>query len=109
MDIHKLEEIGINPGDVLEQMGEEAYLSQLKSFIGSYEFMRLGQAVSRGQWQTAMMSLRRMEQQMDALGLENMKRQMPQLRKSIMSKNRAQARNVLALLTQKRVQLLNMF
>ncbi|MDC7286733.1 hypothetical protein NXH76_02865 [Blautia schinkii] len=109
MDIHKLEEIGINPGDALEQMGEEAYLSQLKSFIGGYEFMRLGQAVSRGQWQTAMMILRRMEQKMNGLGLENMKRQMPQLRKSIMSKNRAQARNALALLVQKRVQLLKLF
>lgn len=109
MDLERLEILGINPHHAVARMGEEAYLSQLKSFIGSYEFMRLGQTVSRGQWQNAMMILRRMEQKTDELGLEHMQGQMPQLRKAIMSKSRAQAQNALALLTRKRVRLLNLF
>ena len=75
-------------------------------FLKSFIFMRLGQAISKGNWQGARMTFKKMENEINRLGLERMKSQLPGLRMAIFSKNKVQAKNALALLVAKRVQLL---
>lgn len=90
--------------EMKEEMKEET--KELEKFLKSYDFMRIGQSVSRGQWPAAMMALRRMEQEMRRLGLDGMLRQTTQLRAAIAERNEIRAKNALALLIQKRVQML---
>ena len=79
-------------------MNEEAI-----QFIKGYDFMRLGQAINRHQWQTAAMTIRRMEQQAQKPGLESFARPFAGLRQAIMCRNEAEAKQILAMVTAKRV------
>lgn len=51
-----------------------------KEFIHSFEFMRLGQAIHRGQWQSAAMILRRLEQKAKMVEFHEFDRQFLGLR-----------------------------
>lgn len=102
----KLEQIGIRASEGVEQFGEELYLKELEQFVRGQDFLRLGQAVTRGQWSAAMMTMRRIGQTMERLKMQSMKKFLPQLQNTFARKNTAQAKNVLALLTQKRVQII---
>nr|WP_317378196.1 hypothetical protein [uncultured Faecalimonas sp.] len=106
VQIQKLEQIGICVSEGVEQYGEESYFQELEQFVRGQEFLRLGQAVTRGQWPAAMMAMRRIGQTMDRLKMKSMKKFLPQLQNAFARKNAAQAKNVLALLTQRRVQIL---
>ena len=80
---------------------------EIEDFLKSYMFMRLGQAVSHGNWQVAMMTFKKMEKEINRLDLKPMKSQLPGMRMAIASKNKVQAKNMLALLVAKRVQMLH--
>ena len=79
---------------------------ELEGFLKSFDFMKLGQAINRGQWEVAMMTVSRMERNGRRLGLEGMSRNLHELRNAILAKNAAAAKNLLAMVVQKRVQML---
>lgn len=98
--------LGVQAQTCAEALGREPYQKELEAFLHSYDFMRIGQAVTKEQWPSAMMTLRRMEQVTRRLGLDGMTRQCGQLRAALNERSKERAKNALALLTQKRVQLL---
>lgn len=75
-------------------------------FIKSYDFLRLGQAVSRHQWQSAAMTIRRMEQQAKKPGLEQFARPFAGIRQAVMRKDEREAKQILAGVVARRVKLL---
>lgn len=75
-------------------------------FIKGYDFMRLGQAISHQQWQAAAMTIRRMEMQAKKPELEGFARQFAGIRQAIMRKDEHEAKQILALVTAKRVAML---
>lgn len=102
----KLEKLGIEVENGVDELGEEAYLLELSAFVKSMDFMKIGRAVSAKQWAVAMMTLRRMMQKGKELKLKNMEMLFLRLRKEIGEKNVVSVKNTLALLTQKRVQII---
>lgn len=94
-----------------EKLTEEEtkiYITDLTQFLKSLDFMKLGQAVSHDRWESAAMIIRRMDSQAKALGLVCMERPFTGLRQSVNRKNMADAKQILAGVISKRVQLLKM-
>ena len=81
-------------------------IKKLEQFVRGQEFLRLGQTVTRGQWSAARMTMQRIGQTMERLRMQSMKKFLPQLQNTFARKNTAQAKNVLALMTQRRVQII---
>lgn len=104
--IEKLEKLGIEVEKGIDELGEEAYLLELSAFVKSTDFMKIGRAVSAKQWPLAMMTLRRMMQKGKELNIKNMEMLFLRLGKCIGEKNMIAVKNTLALLTQKRVQII---
>lgn len=75
-------------------------------FIKGYDFLRLGQAISHHQWQSAAMTVRRMEMQAKKPGLEGFVRPFAGIRQAIMRKDEREAKQILAQVTAKRVKML---
>ena len=92
-------ETGTEIGDAEEQRKE------ILIFLESYEFMKLGQAVNRGQWDSAMMTLRRMEQKVKKLEIREFEQSMKGLRLAVSGRNVLQAKQILAMLVDKRVRM----
>ena len=78
----------------------------VKQFIKGYDFLRLGQTISHHQWQAAAMTIRRMEMQAKKPELETFARQFAGIRQAIMRKDEREAKQILALVTAKRVRML---
>ena len=83
----------------------EQYEAQLRKFIGGYDFMRLGQAIQNGRWESAMMSIRRMSMQAEKLGLTCFERQFTGLRQNIARKDAQETKNILSLVVVKRIRI----
>ena len=79
------------------------------AFLKGYDFMRLGQAIAHGQWQSAAMAVRRMEMKAKELEMGEFARSLGNLRLIIMRKEEVQAKQILSMITAKRVQLLNRY
>ena len=75
-------------------------------FLRSSDFMKLGQALNHRNWQIAMLTLQRMQREAKEAGLEIFERQFGNLRQCIISRQDKQAKDILALVTAKRAQLL---
>ncbi len=102
----KLRSCGINIMKGQENYGTE-YISELKKFINGYDFMRLGQAVNGGRWESAMMACRRMSMTAEKLGLDCFSRQFQGLRQNIARKSEVEVKNILSLMIRKRIQIQN--
>ena len=89
----KLEQLGIQVQGGIENLGEETYFQELNTFIKGMDFMKIGQAASRKQWSSAMMTLRRMTQKGNELGMKNMEMLFLRLRKEIGEKNIVAVKN----------------
>lgn len=94
--------------DSMTEEEVQNYLTDLAQFLKSLDFMKLGQAVNHNRWESAAMIVRRMDSQSKKLGLVCMERPFTGLRQSINRKNAADAKQILAGLISKRVQLLKM-
>ncbi|MBQ4523749.1 MAG: NUDIX domain-containing protein [Lachnospiraceae bacterium] len=110
----RLDNIIQNNEEVQKEMWtirDTKFLKWLKSrqdeFFKSLDFMKLGQAINRGQWQTAAMIERRMEKNAKDSGITGLQQQFTLLRQCINRKNVNEAKQVLALLVSKRVKYLN--
>lgn len=94
----------VNVDKGIENYGEE-YEEQLKKFINGYDFMRLGQAVNNGRFESAAMCVRRMSMEAEKLGLDCFQRQFTGLRQNIARKDTMEVKNILSLVVVKRIQL----
>ena len=83
------------------------YLTEVSGFLESYDFMKLGQAIRKEQWNSVMMILRRMDQTLKRLEIVSFGKQIQGLRLAASAREVIQAKQILALLVAKRVQLLN--
>lgn len=68
--------------------------------------MKAGQAINRGQWKIALMTVGRLERESRRPGLEAMNRNLKELRNAVLAQNTGAAKNLLALVVQKRVHML---
>ncbi|MBR4086003.1 MAG: hypothetical protein IKK33_17150 [Lachnospiraceae bacterium] len=94
----------VNVDKGIENFGEE-YEEQLRRFINGYDFMRLGQAVNSGRFESAAMCVRRMSIEAEKLGLECFQRQFTGLRQNIARKDGLEVKNILSLVIVKRIQI----
>jgi len=76
------------------------------SFLESYDFMKLGQAINRGQWNSAMMILQRLDRSVQELEISVMVQPLKGIRLAILGRNTIQAKQALSLLVGKRVALI---
>lgn len=86
---------------------EALFLEDVKAFIHSYEFMQLGQAVNRKQWQAAGMKIQKMSAKAKKLGMISWQNQFTGMKQNIARKNDREALQILSLITTKRVKVLN--
>ena len=84
-------------------------LEKKRTFIYSLDFMRLGQAINRGQWQSAAMTLQRMSRNAKDAEITDFDRQFAGIRQCINRKNANEAKQILALVIAKRVKMMNEF
>ena len=87
---------------------ESLFVEDVRSFIRSYEFMQLGQAINRKQWQAAGMKIQKMSAKAKKLGMTGWENQFMGMKQNIARKNDQEALQILALMTTKRVKLLNL-
>ena len=78
-------------------------------FIKSMDFMRIGQAVSHGKWQSAHMALQRLMQKATECDCRDFDRQFAGLKYAIQRKDIGEARQILSLIVNKRAQFWNAF
>ena len=83
------------------------YTEEQLKFLKSLDFMRLGQAINQNQWQSAAMIVRRLGQTATAVGFADFERQFTGLRQCINRKNTYEAKQILALVVNKRAKYLN--
>ena len=103
----KLEQLGVQVQEGIEKLGEETYFMELNTFIKGMDFMRIGQAASRRQWSSAMMTLRRMtKKEKQELEIKKYGNAFYPSEKRNRREKYCGVKNTLALLTQKRVQII---
>ena len=102
--MEELERININVQIGKDNYGDE-YLYELQKFIKSLDFMRLGQAVNAGRFESAMMTIRRMTASAEKLGLVCFERQFIGIRQNIARKDAGEVKNILSLVIRKRIQI----
>lgn len=100
----KLVSLKVNVDKGIENYKEE-YEEQLNKFINGYDFMRLGQAVNSGRFESAAMCVRRMSMEAEKLGLECFQRSFTGLRQNIARKDSMEVKNILSLVIVKRIQI----
>ncbi len=79
---------------------------KVNKFLRSYDFMRLGQAINHGQWQSAAMNIQRMTKMAKELEIAELERPFTGLRQSINRKDLESAKQALAVVINKRVKML---
>ena len=79
------EEAKVIREDYQEQ--EYGFLEDVKTFIHSYEFMQLGQAVNRKQWQAAGMKIQKMSAKAKKMGMTGWGNQFMGMKQNIAHKN----------------------
>lgn len=102
--IDKLLRLKINVDKGLDSYGE-SYAEQLKKFICGYDFMKLGQAINGGRWESAAMCARRMSIEAEKLGLDCFQRQFQGIRQNIARKDSQEVKSILSLVIAKRIQI----
>ena len=83
------------------------YTKEQIDFLKSLDFMKLGQAINRGQWQSAAMTIRRMDLKVKETGLEEFDRNFTGIRQCINRRDMQEAKQILAVVINKRARHLN--
>lgn len=111
MNIKELDALGIdfpssNYQDSMDKNIEATYLTALIRFLKGQDFMKVGQAIHRQHWEAAYMTVRRLEMCAKELGFKSLERNWIGLKQAIQRKNTEEAKQILTLIINKRVQLL---
>lgn len=80
---------------------------RVEEFLKSKDFMRLENQINKGQWQSAIMTITRMQRKVLELDFHDFDRNLLMLRQCVMKKELVSAKNALAIIMSKRVALLN--
>ena len=83
------------------------YNKEQIEFLKSLDFMRLGQAINRGQWQAAAMTIRRLDMKAKEAGMNEFERNFTGIRQCINRKDGSEAKQILAVIVNKRAKYLN--
>lgn len=83
------------------------YTEEQLSFLKASDFMKLGQAINHQQWQSAAMIVRRLDMRAKEVGFEDFVRQITGLRQCINRKDAYEAKQILAIVVNKRAKWLN--
>ncbi len=83
------------------------YTKEQIEFLKSLDFMRLGQAINREQWQPAAMTIRRMDMKAKEVGLTEFERNFTGIRQCINRKEGNEAKQILAVVINRRAKYLN--
>ena len=75
--------------------------------LKSTDFLRLGQNISHGNWNGAGMTLVRLQKNCSEVGLDSFDRNFVSLKQCIIRKETTNAKDVMAIVTNKRVALIN--
>ena len=84
-----------------------SYSKEQIEFLKSLDFMRLGQAINREQWQSATMIIRRMDMKVKEVGFDDFERNFTGIRQCINRKDGQEAKQILAVVINKRAKYLN--
>ena len=76
-------------------------------FLKCLDFMRLGQALNREQWQAAAMTIRRLDMKAKEVGLTDFERNFTGIRQCINRKEGNEAKQILAVVINRRAKYLN--
>lgn len=101
----KLAGLGLDVEQGVSVCGEQKYLEELHAFLTCFDFLKLGQNVSRGQWQSALMTARRLDGEAQRLGLVCFRRWFAGLKGAIGRRDARESKQILTQVTQRRVQL----
>lgn len=82
------------------------FTQQQCDYINSLDFMKLGQAINHEQWQAAAMIVRRMDMKAKEVEIDGFERQYTGIRQYINRKDKVQAKQVLSIVINKRVQIM---
>lgn len=83
------------------------YTKEQIKFLKSLDFMKLGQAINRGQWQSAAMTIRRLDMKAKEVDMQEFERNFTGIRQSINRKDGTEAKQILAVVVNKRAKHLN--
>ena len=84
-----------------------SYTKEQIVFLKSLDFMKLGQAINRGQWQSAAMTIRRLDMKAKEVGMNDFERNFTGIRQCINRKDGNEAKQILALVINRRAKYLN--
>ena len=83
------------------------YTKEQIDFFKSLDFMKLGQAINRGQWQAAAMTIRRLDMKAKEAGMNDFERNFTGICQCINRKDGNEAKQILAVVINKRAKHLN--
>lgn len=83
------------------------YTKEQIEFLKSLDFMKLGQAIHRGQWQSAAMTIRRLDMKAKETEMQDFERNFTGVRQCINRKDINEAKQILAVIVNKRAKHLN--
>ena len=83
------------------------YTKEQIDYFKSMDFMRLGQAINREQWQVAAMTIRRLDMKAKDIGMNDFERNFTGIRQCINRRDGNEAKQILAVVINKRAKHLN--
>ena len=83
------------------------YTKEQIDYLKSMDFMRLGQAINREQWQAAAMTIRRLDMKAKEIGMNDFERNFTGIRQCINRRDGNEAKQILAVVINKRAKYLN--
>ena len=83
------------------------YTKEQIEYLKSLDFMRLGQAINREQWQAAAMTIRRLDMKAKEVGMTDFERNFTGIRQCINRREGQEAKQILAVVVNKRAKYLN--
>lgn len=83
------------------------YTKEQIEYFKSLDFMKLGQAINREQWQAASMTIRRLDMRAKEVGINDFERNFIGIRQCINRKDSNEAKQILAAVINKRAKHLN--
>ena len=83
------------------------YSKEQIEFLKSLDFMKLGQAINRGQWQAAAMTIRRLDMKAKEVEIAEFEKNFTGIRQCINRRDGKEAKQILAIVINKRARHLN--
>ena len=84
------------------------YTKEQIEFLKSFDFMKLGQAINKEQWQAAAMTIRRLDMKAKEADMSDFERNFTGIRQCINRKDSNEAKQILAVVINKRAKHLNL-